>query len=336
MGDQPVSQPPIYLSSTDVDLPAVLPVGLAKYTGFRDMARGGNATLQSAVDTITGRTVAIKTLLPALRGNRAEERRLLREARITAQLQHPGVVPVYEIGRDDLRGLYFTMKRISGENYFEVLKRIATGDAATAKAFPLLRRLDIVLDACMALAYAHARGVIHRDVKPENIWVGNFGEVVLLDWGAAKVWGQPDEMMHVPRDPSASSGEASGQSQQLTLAGQRPGTPLYMSPEQVTRIGSLDERTDIFSTGVVLYEMLTLREPFRGRVIDETFENIRRLTPPPPSERLHTPPGSPPATIPPELDAAIMRALAKSPAARQATMFDLISDLKQAIARIAD
>lgn len=318
---QPPPQPAIFLSSTDIDLPAIIPVGLARYTSYREMAKGGNALLRSALDTVTGRTVAIKTLQYEFRNNRREQRRLLREARVTAQLQHPGIVPVYEIGVDDEQGIYFSMKRISGENYFEVLKRIATGDKPTAQAFPIARRLDIVADACQALAYAHARGVIHRDVKPENIWVGNFGEVTVLDWGAAKVWGQPDELLQ-----PLTKGDLTEQPQELTIEGQRPGTPLYMSPEQVTRSGSLDERTDIFSTGIVLYEMLTFREPFRGRVIAETFENIVNAMPAPPSSLL------PPGTIPAELDAVIMKALAKAPNERHGTMFALLTELREAMA----
>ncbi len=157
------------------------------------MARGGTAFLRSCFDPVTGRTVAVKSLLAETRNDPRERRRLLREARVTAQLQHPNTVPVYDIGDDLELGIYFVMKRISGENLFEILKRIARGDEATIAAYPLARRLEILADAFQALSYAHVRGVIHRDVKPENIWVGNFGEVILLDWGVAKVWGHADD-----------------------------------------------------------------------------------------------------------------------------------------------
>jgi serine/threonine protein kinase len=313
-------QGPIFLSATDYDLPEPLPQGLAKYSNFRDMARGGAAVLRTCFDRITGRTVVIKTLLPELRRDEKENRRLLREARVTAQLQHPNTVPVYEIGRDAAEGLYFTMKRVSGENLFEILKRIARGDAATVAAFPLRRRLEIVAGAAQALMYAHARGVIHRDVKPENIWVGNFGEVILLDWGVAKVWGQPDDAPQHPslvRQPSESL-------QALTMAGDRPGTPLYMSPEQVNvNRAVIDERSDVFSTGVVLYEMAALREPFRGRVIQETFENIIHDHPPPPSQ------ASPGRGIPTRLDDVVTKAIAKSPADRYQTMRELLEAIRE-------
>ncbi|MEM6330086.1 MAG: serine/threonine-protein kinase [Planctomycetota bacterium] len=335
--------PAILISSTDTGLPEQLPVGLAKYTGFREMARGGNALLRSCFDTVANRTVAVKTLLPEFRGRDRDRRRFLREARVTAQLQHPNTVPVYEIGHDPAEGLYFTMKRISGENFFEVLKRIARGDQRTVAEYPVSRRVDIVADACQALAYAHARGVIHRDVKPENIWVGNFGEVVLLDWGAAKVWGQPDDYADAPAQGGRQghggeeldrTNEADGPGepeQSLTLADQRPGTPLYMSPEQVSRSTPVDERTDVFSTGVVLYEMLTLSEPFRGRAISATFDNILNRTPPAPSLRAAGRAGAASEAIPAALDAVVMRALAKDPAERHQGMPALIAELRAAI-----
>jgi serine/threonine-protein kinase len=317
-------EPAIILSGTDPDLPSRPPIGSKRYTNLREMAEGGSAILRSGFDSVIGRTVAIKSLRPEEVNNRVERRRLLREARVTAQLQHPGTVPVYEIGDDDYWGVYFTMKRISGENFFEVLKRIARKDEATMAAFPISRRVEIVIQTCQALAYAHARGVIHRDVKPENIWVGNFGEVVLLDWGVAKVWGHPDDNEPVRQstlavDPST---ESENQLRTLTGGGQRPGTPLYMSPEQVDGKRSIDERSDMFSVGVVLYEALALREPFRGQNIDETFQNIKHAQIEPPSER------SPDAGISPELDPIVMRALQKRPTDRFQMMRDLIAALK--------
>ncbi len=314
---------PILLSGTDPDLPQNIPHGLKRYTNFREMNRGGNGLLRSCFDPVTGRSVAIKTLLPDCRTDRGERRRLLREARVTAQLQHPNTVPVYDIGHDLMEGIYFVMKRISGENFFEVLKRIAMGDEATIKAYPLERRLEILIDACQALAYAHARGVIHRDVKPENIWVGNFGEVILLDWGVAKVWGHTDDTESIRMSVLRSESEKESQQlQTLTGGGQRPGTPLYMSPEQVDGNRGIDERTDIFSGGVCLYELLAIREPFRGRNIDETFRNIRLHDPDPPSVR------SPDREIPNGADEVVMKAIQKKPAARYQSMRDFIAAIR--------
>ncbi len=323
-----MNEPTIILSGTDPDLPKPVPPGLRRYTGLREMARGATAVLQSAFDPLTGRTVAIKKLLPEKKFDRTERRRLLREARVTAQLQHPNTVPVYDIGDDDVDGIYFTMKRISGENLFEILKRIARGDQQAIEAYPISWRLEIVEGACQALAYAHARGVIHRDVKPENIWVGNFGEVILLDWGVAKVWGHPDDNNPVHQSSLAIRPEAvraemdMAQLQTLTGGGQRPGTPLYMSPEQIVGNRTIDERSDVFSVGVVLYEVMAIREPFRGKTIDETFDNIRHREIQPPSER------SPQYAIPKAVDDIVAKALQKRPEKRYQSMRDLIADLK--------
>jgi serine/threonine protein kinase len=312
-------QGPIFLNSTDYDLPSPVPEGLRKYANFQPMNRGGTAVLRSCFDQLTGRTVAMKSLLPEFRHDHKERRRLLREARVTAQLQHPNTVPVYEIGQDPEEGLYFTMKRVSGENLFTILKRIAGGDTKAIEAFPLWQRLEIVAGAAQALMYAHARGVIHRDVKPENIWVGNFGEVILLDWGVAKVWGQRDDE---PQRPVVVR-EREEQLQAITMAGDRPGTPLYMSPEQINvNRAVIDERSDIFSMGVVLYEVAAIREPFRGRVIQETFENIIHDHPPPPSK------ASPERGIPPRLDTVVMKAIAKRPADRYQRMRELLEDIR--------
>ena len=318
-----MSSEPIILARTDPDLPRDIPMGLKRYTGFREMARGGSGVLRSCFDPVTGRSVAIKSLLPETRHNHNERRRLLREARITAQLQHPNTVPVYDIGDDPEDGIYFVMKRISGENVFEILKRIARGDERAIEAFPMRRRLTILADACQALAYAHVRGVIHRDVKPENIWVGNFGEVILLDWGVAKVWGHTDDNEAVKMSVLASRESESTQLLTLTGGGQRPGTPLYMSPEQIDGRRTIDERSDIFSAGVCMFELMAIREPFRGANIDETFDNIKNKQIDPPSIR------NPEAGIPKEADDVVMKAISKNPAARYQSMREFIAAVRQ-------
>ncbi len=319
------SESSIILAGTDPDLPSNVAPGLGRYTGFREMARGGSGILRSCFDPVTGRSVAIKTLLPETRHDRHERRRLLREARVTAQLQHPNTVPVYDIGDDDKEGIFFVMKRISGENLFEILKRIARGDEATIQAFPPTRRLDILADACQALAYAHARGVIHRDMKPENIWVGNFGGVILLDWGVAKVWGHVDDNAAIRKSvlrPEHGSDSPEPQLQTLTGGGQRPGTPLYMSPEQVDGKRSIDERTDIFSAGVCMFELLAIREPFRGRTIDETFQNIKFREIDPPSTI------APDREIPEAADKVVLRATSKNPSQRYQSMREMIAAIR--------
>ncbi|MEM0924779.1 MAG: serine/threonine-protein kinase [Planctomycetota bacterium] len=316
-------EPHIILSGTDPDLPRRVSTSMERYTGLREIARGGNGLLRAAFDPITGRRIAIKTLHREHANDVNERRRMLREARVTAQLQHPHTVPVYDIGTDLLYGVYFTMKLISGENLFEVLKKIAHGDEATAASYPIGRRIEALVDACQALAYAHARGVIHRDVKPENIWLGNFGEVYLLDWGTAKVWGSIDDQTLTRYDASKLQRAEEEQLMTLTGSGQRPGTPLYMSPEQIQGTRSIDERSDIFNVGVCMYELLAIREPFRGKNIDETFRNIISVDVPPPSEC------APDRGIPPQADAIVMRAIQKKPAERFQSMREMIEATRQ-------
>ncbi|MEO9595915.1 serine/threonine protein kinase [Rhodopirellula bahusiensis] len=326
------------LSSTDIQLPSPRPQGLAKYSDLTEMARGGNGVLYVAHDQIVGRTVVIKMLLPEYRLDRGYRRRLLREARVTAQLEHPGTVPVHEIGEDEEFGIYYVMKRISGENFFSVLRQFAKGDEKVTAAFPLHRRIEIIRDTCQTLVFAHASGVIHRDVKPENIWVGNFGEVTLLDWGAAKVWGESvmDDGRYMTSpvrrrvvedeqadEPKAVNHQAEYEKMPtLTPANQLLGTPTYMSPEQISN-RDIDERSDVFSTGVCLYEAMAIAEPFRGKDQEETFDNICMRQPTPPSER------SPKQQIPKEADQIVLKAIAKQTASRYQTMRDLITDLDE-------
>lgn len=328
------------ISSTDVQLPSHIPIGMARYADRREMARGGNGVLFSGFDQVIGRTVAIKTLLPEFRLDRMFRRRLLREARVTAQLEHPGTVPVYEIGDDEQFGIYYTMKRISGENLFNLLRSIAKGEQDVIDAFPLRRRIEIIESICQTLASAHLRGVIHRDVKPENIWVGNFGEVTLLDWGSAKVWGEPghfvDKLQTKRRNVIADAvsvekvvhRDSDSELRPLTPTHQLVGTPTYMSPEQVGN-RDLDDRTDIFSVGTCLYEAMAIAEPFRGRDQEETFDNICSRRPTPPSER------SPRWDIPKQADEIFAKATAKQQSNRYQTMREMIDALQSLLKQFA-
>ncbi len=283
----------------------------ARYGNFQPLAKGGSAVLQLCLDNNLGRTVVMKTLHPHLIRNEYMRSRFLREARVTAQLQHPGTVPVYEIGQDIEGRLYFTMKRLEGATLREILDKQSLGDQATITEYNLDRMLGLLIQVCNTLAYAHAHGVVHRDIKPENIQIGSFGEVTVLDWGVAKVWSSNDsdirEMEH----------------EVLTDVGQRPGTPLYMSPEQIRGGGdNIDARTDVYGIGAVLYEILTLKEPHRGENINETFEMILKEKTIPPEKR------TPQRYIPQRLSAITMKAIAKDPANRFQSIQELIDALR--------
>ena len=275
-----------------------------KYCNFRSLNEGGKATLSSCKDTNLGRRVVLKMLRKELRGDQVELRRLIREARITAQLAHPATVPMYELGQNDDGDWFFAMKKIDGWTLFEIIVGLAQRNEQIEQDFDLNRLLGIFTQVGEALIYAHARGVIHRDVKPENIIVGMFGEVTLIDWGAAKVWGMPND------------GDES-------TAGDRGGTPLYMSPEQVTGNRMVDERSDVYSLGVVLYEMLCQREPFRGAKIGDTFDNIVNKEPESPRAV------APHRFIPKVLEEICLRAMQKNPGDRFQSVSDLIGAINK-------
>lgn len=308
--------PSIFLSGTDIDLPPTFVNDFSKYTFLSELSGGGHGVLQLFRDNCLGRSVAIKKLKSNSEKDAPERRRLLREARITAQLGHPNTVPVYELGNDSEGNLYFAMKKIEGEDLFKILTRIARKDEETASEYHIDTILDILLQAGNAVAYAHAHGVIHRDLKPENIMVGMYGAVYVMDWGIAKVWGMPVES-YIEDFSSRSEFY-----QRLTVTGQRPGTPLYMSPEQVVN-GHIDERSDVFSMGVVLYESLALREPFRGRNIDETFKNILNEEPPPPSTVAKH------QVIPKQFDDICAKAFSKKPSDRYQSMNEFLRAIRQ-------
>ena len=305
--------PHIYVKDTDARLPKFQTTGFGRYADFQPLAKGGSAVLQTCRDTSLGRTVVMKTLHPHLADNDYMHSRFLREARVTAQLQHPTTVPVYDLGRDTDGRLYFTMKKVAGDNLREVIERQLAGEADALAKYDLERMLGILIQVCNGLAYAHAHGVVHRDVKPENILVGSFGEVILLDWGVAKVWAMGAD------DPT----NAAMEHEVLTDVNQRPGTPLYMAPEQVRGGGQdIDARTDVYAVGAVLYEMLTLREPLRGKRVNETFDLI--INQPPIAPRLR----APERNVPPLLAKIAMRALEKDRDQRYQSMTEVIDAVR--------
>tara|TARA_B110000495_G_scaffold203652_1_gene228483 strand:+ start:3182 stop:4171 length:990 start_codon:yes stop_codon:yes gene_type:complete len=285
----------IFVSDIEVEPPSLISNAFKKYTHFSELSTGGKARLVSCKDTNLGRRVVLKMLREEFFDDEVELRRLIREARITAQLQHPATVPMYELGQDDNGHWFFAMKKIEGKTLFEIIVGLARRESQYEINFNLNHLLGILTNVGDAIAYAHTRGVIHRDIKPENIIVGMFGEVTLIDWGAAKVWGMPND-----------GGEGT--------KGQRGGTPLYMSPEQVTGNRMVDERTDIFSLGIVMYEMMAQQEPFRGADIAGTFDNIVNKSPTSPRV------ASPHRVIPQTLEAICLKALEKNPNDRYQSM----------------
>jgi tetratricopeptide (TPR) repeat protein len=286
-----------------------------------ELGEGGIGRVYIAYDRHLGRRVALKELLeeavesiksagPAASSRSPIELRFVNEARITGQLEHPGIVPVYELGRRADRTVYYAMRLIKGRTMEEAM---AEGD--------LRRRLELLpnfVDLCQTVAYAHSRGVIHRDLKPENVMLGDFGETVILDWGLAKVRGEAD----VQKGALALEIERFRESSSLkTLAGVPLGTPGYMSPEQAQgQLSQVDERSDVYSLGVILYQLLTGTLPFDGKGVKEV---IRRLVE---EEAMY--PAELEPDCPPELCAIAVRAMQKSQAARYPNAQALAADVR--------
>ncbi len=256
------------------------------------IAQGGMGAILDAHEATTQRTVAMKVMLAHM--SEGDVLRFIEEAQITSQLEHPNIVPVHELGVDEHDQVFYTMKLVQGVTLRLVLEKLRAGDAATVAAYPLRRLLIVLMRVCDAMAFAHSRGVIHRDLKPDNVMIGDFGEVLVMDWGLAKVLGGTRTVAAaasasesgVRRFASLSGSVRSvreGEDTEFTMAGSIVGTPHYMSPEQARgESETLEEGSDIWALGAILRHILTLEKPVVGETVDEVIENVRagRLTPP--------------------------------------------------------
>ncbi len=277
-----------------------------------ELGRGGAGRVVVARDHYLQRDVALKELHREITQNpkydtlhvRGLEARFLREARVTGQLEHPAVVPVYELGRRRDGTLYYTMRRVRG-------RTLAQAFADTSSLEGRLAFVPDLLTACRAVAAAHHRAVIHRDLKPQNVMLGPHGETYVMDWGLARVMGRADRHQStVQLAPDLTGGRDLGP----------VGTPSYMSPEQAAgHRDDVDERSDVWGLGAMLFELLTGRAPYVGRSPWEVLAEVR-TTPPPPVTSLAP-------TAPPELVAVCARALAWDRAGRYRDAGELAADL---------
>ncbi|HVY45658.1 MAG TPA: serine/threonine-protein kinase, partial [Minicystis sp.] len=289
----------------------------ARYDVGALIGEGGMGEVRAARDRRVGREVALK-VVRAGSGSRSDARaRFEREARVQGQLEHPSVVPVYDLGLAPDGAAFFTMKRVRGRALDEILAALRAGDAETTAAYGRRRLLGAFASACLAVAFAHARGVLHRDLKPGNLMLGSYGELYVLDWGLAKVRGaREDDARGEPavasRRPDDAAPDVTATSDAKTVAGSILGTPGYMAPEQVRGdVDALDARCDVYALGAILFEMLTL-EPLHRR--DGGLDAIHRAT----LQGVDASPArrAPGAAVPPELDAICVRATALDPAER--------------------
>jgi eukaryotic-like serine/threonine-protein kinase len=293
-----------------------------------EIARGGMATIHVAVDRGLERRVALKLIRSDHQASMLAVRSFIREAQITGQLDHPNIVPVHELGVDGDGQLYFTMKLVEGRTFYELIEALrATHEridqrgmkiATAVEHEELLRLLDVFVKVLDAVAFAHSRGVIHCDLKPENVMVGDYGQVYLMDWGIAKVLPEPSSAPPPVRRrwikdtlPLATSNQP--------LMPLIIGTPAYMSPEQARGDHrQIDTRSDIFALGAMLFEILSGCPPYQGR---SAVDVLMQAEDGEASLPEHLP-------LPRELRRIVATAMAREPADRYARVEDMQTDLQ--------
>lgn len=302
-----------------------------KYELGNVIGQGGMGAILNAREVTIQRDVAMKVMLDTEKSD--ELMRFIAEAKITGQLEHPNIVPVHELGVDDKEQVYYTMKYVRGTTLRHVIDELFATQTEAVKKYPLTQLLTIFQKVCDAVAFAHSRGVIHRDLKPENVMLGDYGEVLVMDWGLAKVL---DPTAHLAANDEGHSIIRTGLREELLeaekLSGAVFGTPQYMAPEQAYgQHDDLDFRTDVYALGAILHQLLTLRPPIEGatpheiltKVAASDFEPARNATTY--NRRLpHLPHGK----VPDALSAVAQKAMAHNAIDRYPTVRDFQADIE--------
>jgi len=295
----------ISLQEIDAEEEALPPItgGADKYQILKLVAQGGMGKVYLAYDNDLKRRVALKMMRST--GPQATKR-FIEECQVLGQLEHPNVVALHDLGLTASKSPYYTMRFVHGVTLKEAFADLRAADAKAEQTYSLTRLIQILLQMANALNYAHDRGVIHRDLKPDNVMLGEHGEVQVLDWGLAKVTGRGG----VSTDLDAG----------LTTPGHIVGTPWYMAPEQAEG-GEVDARADVYALGTILYEILTLQRPFEGPVL-KVLTSLVSDEPLSPRAR------APERDIPLELERVCLRAMSKQPADRYASTREMQDEIQ--------
>jgi len=303
------------------------PSPAARYRTIGLHDSGGLGMIYDAIDLELDRRVALKELQPRHAHDEMSQLRFVQEALITGRLEHPAIVPIYGLGRHPDGRPYYAMRFIEGETFRAAVDRFHRGEKSgpsEGRELQFRRLLRSVVEVCFALAYAHSRGVVHRDVKPENIMLGRFGETLLVDWGIAKTIGPPGrepDPLPLFRDPAPED------LPYMTRPGSAVGTPQYMSPEQAE--GELEQTgpaSDVYGIGATLYYLLVGRPPFVGEDVEAMLQQVRRgIFPAPRSVR---------KSVDAELEAICLRAMAARPADRFASALEMADAIEAWLARV--
>ena len=272
-----------------------------RYVIGKELGSGGGGRVVRAYDRILGRTVAMKLLSADLSSDQKLGARFMAEAQATGQLEHPNIVPIYDFGSLPSGEFFYTMREVRRHSLRDAIEGLRRGDPHYIAEYTLVSLVTILRQVSQAVHYAHVRGVVHRDLKPDNIMVGDYGEILVMDWGLARILERPARMNLAERAAHEETGH--------TL-----GTPAYMPPEQARgELEEVDEQSDIYSLGAVLYEMLTLEAPFGGDGPVETMWNVVDGQLVGPRTR------APDRGIPQELERICLRAMSRKKADRYAS-----------------
>jgi|GEM_PF-523946 len=319
------SDAPTLASHTGTPDPKPDTIG-GRYNVNSEIGRGGMGRVWLATDGSLGRSVALKEMLSRRSSKGGKKRaqlsdlsamqRFLREARITGRLEHPGIIPVYEVGENEDGSAFYTMRYVKGRSLADELRSIREAKWANERAslHERLKLIDNLIAVCDALAYAHSRGVIHRDLKPDNVMLGDYGETLVLDWGLAKVTANADFEVAADRlDPSENGVDTrimvnsaslaptddddwtEADRDSNTLAGTVLGTPAYMPPEQAAgKLREVDERADVYALGAILYEILAGKPPYSS---SDSGTIVEKVLTTPPRPILELEPAAPPELV---------------------------------------